>query len=152
MKTEIIKHLIFLIILASLLTANALQFSQCSGYYPNPANVSLLPDPPIFGQSAEIFISTIAYTTIEASAYVNILMSNPNWDFPLIYKQKICMDKFVHQTCSKSDIYYSFDYKFTYNLGNQTSALKIDIVAKLVNPDNNILSCINGTVTIQAPY
>ncbi|PKY20667.1 hypothetical protein RhiirB3_434036, partial [Rhizophagus irregularis] len=33
--------------------ANALQFSQCSGNYPNPVNVSILPDPPIFGQPVE---------------------------------------------------------------------------------------------------
>ncbi|POG68777.1 uncharacterized protein OCT59_011878 [Rhizophagus irregularis] len=142
------KHFIFTIILfATLLMANALQFSQCSGNYPNPVNVSILPDPPIFGQPVEVFISIMAYTTVEVGAYVDIQVNNPDWVFPFTFQQDICNDNYV-KNCPISDT-YQFNYPYYFLVGSKT--LTVNIKARLVNPDNTILSCIDGSVTIQAP-
>jgi hypothetical protein len=145
------KHFIYTIILfATLLLANALEFSQCSETYPNPVTVSLLPDPPVFGQPAEVSISTMAYITVEFGAYVDIQISSAYWRVPISYQQDVCNDVYVRD-CPISNN-YTFNYKFNYSLGSQSSNLTLNIEAKLVNPDENILSCINGVVTIQAPY
>ncbi|PKC66895.1 hypothetical protein RhiirA1_459122 [Rhizophagus irregularis] len=65
----------------------------------------------------------MAYTTVEVGAYVDIQVNNPDWVFPFTFQQDI--------------------------FGSKT--LTVNIKARLVNPDNTILSCIDGSVTIQAP-
>ncbi|GBC06260.1 hypothetical protein RclHR1_06710010 [Rhizophagus clarus] len=141
------KHFIFTTILfATLLMANALQFQQCNGNYPNPIDVTMLPDSPIFGQSVELFMSTIAHTTVEVGAYVYILINNPTWVIPFTYRQDICNENYI-TNCPISNY---FSYNYTYYFYNSNEPLTVNAKAMLMNPDDTILSCVQGDVTIQA--
>ena len=143
------KHFIFPIILFTALlmvnAQNAYQFPQCSGNYPNPVNLSMTPFPPVFGDDVEVFFSTFAYTTVEAGAYVDIQISNPSWVYPVAFQQDICNNDFAI-TCPVSN---QFNYNYTYSFIRNNETLPVNIQARLVNPDNTVLSCIEGNVTVQ---
>ncbi|RIA81753.1 hypothetical protein C1645_836479 [Glomus cerebriforme] len=138
------RHFIFIIILFStFLMASTLQFPQCNGNYPDPVNVTILPDTPVFGQPVNLYISIMAYTPVEFGAYVEYTMDNPDWLLPITYRQDICNDVYI-QICPISN-YYNYNVSFYYKKG---ISIEVNVVAKLVNPDGNVLSCVNGIFTI----
>ncbi|GBB90351.1 hypothetical protein RclHR1_17290004 [Rhizophagus clarus] len=117
------KHLIFTIIFfaTTLLTVNALALSQCSGNYPNPVNVSSLPDPPVAGQYVDAFISMMAYTTVEVSAYDDIQVSKSDLMSSFTFQLDICNDNYVNN-CTISNYYL---YNNTFLVINESLAAYI---------------------------
>ncbi|RIA81749.1 hypothetical protein C1645_789735 [Glomus cerebriforme] len=138
------RYFIFTIILFStFLMVNTFQFPQCNGNYPDPVNVTISPDVPVYNQPVNIYMSIMAYTPIEVGAYVEFTMDNPDWLLPVTYKQEICTEEYI-RTCPISN-FYSYNLTIYYRQGiNMT----FDVEAKLVNPDGNILSCVTGSYTI----
>ncbi|GBB90352.1 hypothetical protein RclHR1_17290005 [Rhizophagus clarus] len=125
---------------------DASQLSQCSGNYPDPVIVTIIPDPPVFGQNIQFIVSLVPYITVEVGAFVDIQVNKPDMIIPFSVQQDICNDNYVNCPIPASNQQYHYTSP-TYFL-NGTESFTTYVKARLVNPDNTILSCVEGIFTI----
>ncbi|RIA82978.1 hypothetical protein C1645_787313 [Glomus cerebriforme] len=142
------QHFIFVITLfTTILTTNAiLQFKPCNdGYYPNPINnVIIMPDPPIFGQFVNLYINVTQNAPIEDGVKADLSIIYPNLGIPITFVIDICNSGLQ---CPNPDKIIPVTIKFF--LASRDTPLTINFTFRIVNPGDNILTCVTGYVDIQ---
>ncbi|CAB4488297.1 hypothetical protein RhiirA5_383471 [Rhizophagus irregularis] len=129
--------------------------SPCVGTFPNEITTyTFTPNPIIIGQTATIHITGKATVPIENGALFNITLFHENQVFHQ-HSFEFCQ-MFVIPNGSTCPI--NGDYDFTINFPAESSTddpvnttVESDIRTQIINPDGNILSCIEGKITFHYP-
>ncbi|RGB36476.1 hypothetical protein C1646_758030 [Rhizophagus diaphanus] len=130
-------------------------FKPCVGTFPNEITTyGLTPNPIIIGQMGTVHIAGKATVPIENGALYNTTLFHEN---QVIHQHghEFCQ-MFVIPNGSTCPI--NGDYDFTINFPTESStndpvniSVESDARIHIINPDGNILSCIEGKITFQYP-